>query len=61
MTHQILCNKNITNRNSKCTLCKQFDETAEHISPCPILTKEQYRDMIEFMLNYTLTHARQWG
>jgi len=28
--------------NSKCRLCKQFDETAKHISACPVLAKEQY-------------------
>ena len=28
---------------SKCRLCKQFDETVEHIiSACPVLAKEQY-------------------
>jgi len=28
---------------SKCGLCKQFDDTVEHIiSACPILAKEQY-------------------
>jgi len=32
-----------TETDSKCRLCKQFDETAEHIiSACPILAKEQY-------------------
>ena len=29
--------------DSKCRLCKQFDETVKHIlSPCPILAKEQH-------------------
>jgi len=29
--------------DSKCRLCKQFDETAEHIiSACPIVAQEQY-------------------
>ena len=33
----------ITETDSKCRLCEQFDETLEHvISACPILTKEQY-------------------
>jgi len=32
-----------TEKDSKCRLCKQFDETAEHNIPaCPMLTKEQY-------------------
>ena len=31
----------ILERDSKCRLCKQFDETMEHIiSACPILAKE---------------------
>jgi hypothetical protein len=43
LAHQILCNKNITNINRKCRLCKQFDETVEHIiSACPVLAKEQH-------------------
>ena len=29
-------------RDNKCRLCKQFDETVEHIiSACPVLAKEQ--------------------
>ena len=32
-----------TETDSKCRLCKQFDEMVEHvISACPILAKEQY-------------------
>ena len=32
-----------TEKDSKCRLCQQFDETIDHIiSACPILTKEQY-------------------
>jgi hypothetical protein len=32
-----------TETDSKCRLCKQFDETIEHIIPaCPILAKERY-------------------
>jgi phospholipid N-methyltransferase len=32
-----------TETDSKCRLCKQFDETVDHIiSACPILAKEQY-------------------
>jgi hypothetical protein len=32
-----------TQTDSKCSLCKQFDETTEHtISSCPVLAKEQY-------------------
>ena len=32
-----------TETDSKCKLCKQFDETIDHIiSACPILAKEQY-------------------
>jgi hypothetical protein len=32
-----------TETDSKCRLCKRFDETTEHIiSACPILAKEQY-------------------
>jgi hypothetical protein len=35
-------NKNTENRDSKCRLCHQFDETIDHtISACPILAKEQ--------------------
>jgi len=52
-----------TERDSKCILGKQFDETVEHvISTCPILAKEQYiEDMIECLLKYTLTYAREYG
>jgi len=32
-----------TEGDNKCKLCKQFDETVEHIiSACPVLAKEQY-------------------
>ena len=32
-----------TETDDKCRLCKQFDETVEHIiSACPVLAKEQY-------------------
>jgi hypothetical protein len=32
-----------TERDSKCRLCQQFDETIDHIiSACPVLAKEQY-------------------
>jgi hypothetical protein len=32
-----------TERDSKCRLCQQFDETIDHIiSACPILAKKQY-------------------
>ena len=32
-----------TATDNNCRLCKQFDETVEHIiSACPILTQEQY-------------------
>ena len=32
-----------TETDIKCRLCKQFDETIDHIiSACPILAKEQY-------------------
>jgi hypothetical protein len=32
-----------TETDSKCRLCRQFDETIQHIiSACPILAKEQY-------------------
>ena len=32
-----------TETGSKCRLCRQFDETVDHIiSACPILAKEQY-------------------
>jgi hypothetical protein len=45
-----------TDTDSKCRLCKQFYETVKHIiSACSILAKEQYIDMIECVLNYTLT------
>jgi len=31
-----------TETDSKCRLCKQFDDTVEHIiSTCPIIAKEQ--------------------
>ena len=34
---------NNNNKDSKCRLCQQFDETIDHIiSACPILAKEQY-------------------
>ena len=34
-------------RDSKSSLCQQFDEKVEHIiSACPILSKEQHTDMI---------------
>jgi len=38
-----------TETDSKCRLCKQYDEIINHIiSACPILAKEQYiKDMIE--------------
>ena len=33
-----------TETDSKCRLCKQFDETVKHIiSACTILAKEQYK------------------
>jgi hypothetical protein len=33
-----------TETDNKCTICKQLDETTEHIiSACPILAKEQYK------------------
>ena len=32
-----------TEVGSKCRLCKQFDDTVEHvITACPLLAKEQY-------------------
>jgi len=32
-----------TERDNKCRICRQFDETMEHIiSACPVLAKEQY-------------------
>ena len=32
-----------TEKDSRCRLCQQFDETIDHIiSACPILVKEQY-------------------
>jgi flagellin-specific chaperone FliS len=32
-----------TETDSKCRLCQQLDETADHIiSACPVLAKEQY-------------------
>jgi hypothetical protein len=34
-------------------LCQQFDETIDHIiAACPVLTKEQYMEMIECVLKY---------
>ena len=50
-----------TERDSTFRLCKQFDETVEHvISACPKLAKEQnITDMIEWVLNYTLTQVRE--
>jgi len=49
-----------TETDSKCRLCKQFDETVEHIiSACPIMAKEQDIKRYECALNYTLTYARK--
>jgi hypothetical protein len=31
-----------TQTDNKCRLCQQFDETLDHISACPILTKERH-------------------
>jgi len=45
--------------DSKFRLCKQFDETIDHImSACPIMTKEQY---IQCVHNYTSTYVRKQG
>ena len=34
-----------TGTDSKCRLCKQFDEKVEHVvTACPILAKEQHTD-----------------
>jgi len=49
-----------TERVSKRRLCKQFDETVEHIIlACPVLANEQYikRHDRVYVLNYTLTNA----
>jgi len=42
--YHAICDKNIrTETDSKCRLCKQLDETVEHVvSECPILAREQY-------------------
>jgi hypothetical protein len=47
---------------SKYRLCIQFDETLETSYQHAQLAKEQYiRDMIQCMLNYTLTYAWKEG
>jgi hypothetical protein len=47
-----------TETDSKCRLCKQFDETVEHIiSACPILSKEQYvkrHDRVRAQLHFNV-------
>jgi hypothetical protein len=50
-----------TETDNKCGFCKQFDGTMEHIiSACPILAKEQnITNMIQWVLNYTLTQVRK--
>ena len=51
-----------TETDSKCRLCKQFDETVEHIiSACPVLAKEQYIKRCDSVLSYNLTYTRKWG
>jgi hypothetical protein len=61
ITNQISSHRIITNRNrQEMQTLKQFDETVEHIiSPCSALANEQYIDMIECVLNYTLTYAKE--
>lgn len=45
-----------TETENKCKPCKQFDERIGHIiSPCPMLTKGQYRHVS--VLSCTLTYA----
>jgi hypothetical protein len=44
-----------TEKDTKCRLCHQLEETVNHIiSACPILAKEQY-----IKLNYTSIHVRK--
>jgi len=44
-----------TETDSKCRLCKQFDETLEHIiSAYTIMAKKQYIDTIECVIHCTL-------
>jgi len=52
-----------TERDSKCRLCKQFDDTVEHNIPaCPVLTKEQHiKRHDRVVLKYTVTCARKYG
>jgi hypothetical protein len=47
-----------TERDSKCRLCQQLDETINHIiSTCPILAKEQYskrHDRLSAQINFNI-------
>jgi hypothetical protein len=58
---QTSCNNILqTQKNSKCRVCHQFEETVDHISSeCSILAKEQYikRHDKECALNYTSIYS----
>jgi protoporphyrinogen oxidase len=47
-----------TEKDSKCRLCQQFDETIDHIiSACPIPTKEQYikrHDKVSVQIHFNI-------
>jgi hypothetical protein len=53
----------ITETDSKCRLCHQFDGIIDHtISACPILAKEQYlQRYYRVSDSYTSTYARKQG
>jgi len=62
ITDKITCDKTMTNRNNKCRLCQQFDETVKHIIPaCQILAKEHCIKRHDSGLNYPSTCARKSG
>jgi nitrate reductase cytochrome c-type subunit len=49
-----------TERDSKCRLCHQLDETIDHIIPaCPILAKEHYVKRHDKVSAQISTYARK--